>query len=312
MEKSREDEYVIRDGFKYLSAEAQADFVKKTVPGAFDTNKVKNRILDIQYGTLPEQKLDLYLPEGKDGPYPVLIHVHGGGWMFGSKTECFLEPLLEARRYGYAVISVDYRLFPAVQFPENLFDVKTAIRWTRANAERYNLDASKIGMIGDSAGGHLSLMAGFTSGHPEYAGAQYGWGEYSDEVQAVCDLFGPAVLDDFADTFFRESGVPRVQFADGMDMIALAFGQDKNLLKLISPVSYISASIPPTLILQGKMDGIVAYQNSTLLYERIVEVCGEGKAELLLYEDRVHEDPAFYENGALCKAVIPFFDRYLK
>lgn len=313
MENIGKDKPDMETGGNYLSASDQAEFEKMIGPRIFDVNTVTNKYLDIQYGTLPEQKLDLYLPDHAEGPYPVLFDVHGGGWCLGTKREGFLEYLIDAIYSGYAVISPDYRLAPGVKFPENLFDIKTAVRWARAHAEVYGLDPEKFGMIGDSAGGHLTLMTGFTAGHPEYAGLQYGWADYSDEVQAICDMFGPSILDDFSDTFFQESGIPRAVFGDGsMDMIKMAFGTDRNLLKVVSPISYVSKSIPPTLIMQGKMDGVVAYQHSEYLYKRIVEVCGEGKAELLMYEDYNHEDYGFYADGALCKTVIPFFDKYLK
>ena len=303
-----------RRGHRYMTDEEQAAFDVMISPHIFDPDTVKNKVLDIQYGTLPEQKLDLYLPdESAAEPLPVIFDVHGGGWCVGNKREGFLDGIIGAIRHGYAVIAPDYRLAPGIMYPENLYDVKTAVRWARAHAKEYGLDPDRFAMIGDSAGGHLTLAAAYTAGHPELAGTQYGWADQPDHLNVICDMFGVSILDDFQDRFFEESGVVRAKFGGSTaDLTPLVFGTDKNLLKIISPISYVSKEIPPTLILQGKIDSIVPYQQATLLYERICEVCGEGRAELLLYEDRNHEDYAFYADDALCKTVLPFFDRYLK
>ena len=83
-------------GDVYLTAEEQAALMTKIMPSVYDPTPVRNKVLDIQYGTLPEQKLDLYLPEEGDGPFPVIFDVHGGGWMLGSKREGFVEHKIAA------------------------------------------------------------------------------------------------------------------------------------------------------------------------------------------------------------------------
>ena len=228
------------------------DFKKMALPVDFDRSRVKNRVEDVQYGTLPEQKLDLYLPEKAEGPLPLIIYVHGGGWTLGTKTLGALDCIIDAVDYGYAVMSVDYRLAPAVSFPEYIFDVKTAVRWARAHAEQYGLDKDRFAMIGDSAGGHITLTVGFTAGRPEYEGAEYGWAEESSAVQVICDMYGPAVLWADADKWYSETKVHRMKTLtppgepEPPTMEELAFGgANKNLLKLISPISLVHKDIPP-------------------------------------------------------------------
>ena len=300
-------------GDVYLTAEEQAALMTKIMPSVYDPTPVRNKVLDIQYGTLPEQKLDLYLPEEGDGPFPVIFDVHGGGWMLGSKREGFVEHKIAALEKGYAVIAPDYRLFPGAIFPENLYDVKTAVRWARAHASEYHLDPDHFFMVGDSAGAHLTLMMAFTADRPEYAGYQYGWPEYSDAIQAACDMFGPTVLDDRCRNFYSESGVKRAVFGEGglllEDIIGMVFGTNDNLLKLISPLELVHRDIPPVLILQGREDSIVAWQHSQLLYDRICACCGEGHSELHIYEGYNHEDAGFYEDGKLCAMLVEFFGR---
>ncbi len=302
-----------------FSEEQMAIFKRMVTPTVFDPSPIRRKFLDVQYGTLPEQKVDVYLPDEGDGPFPLIIYVHGGGWSMGTKREGALPCIIDAIKFGYAVISVDYRLAPGVKFPEFLFDVKTAVRWARANAKEYRFDPDRFGMVGDSAGGHLTLMVGFTAGHPEYEGEQYGWAGVSSAVQAIIDMYGPSILDADRDAFLKESGVPAMSFgapppkegsapASGM---AGAFTADMNMLHLISPIQYVHKDIPPTMIQQGEMDPIVPKQNSTLLAEKIRRICGPDRVDLRLYPERTHSDGAFMgtEN---CMEVLPFFDKYLK
>jgi acetyl esterase/lipase len=285
------------DGCNYMSEEEMRDFGNASAPKAFDPTGFPNKILDVRYGVLPEQILDVYLPETVAAPFPVLFFVHGGAWSQGTKRLTYLHGVIGAVESGYAVVSVDYRLAPAVRFPEFLLDVKTAIRWARANAGEYGFDPLRFAIAGDSAGGYLSLMAAYTAGHPEYAGLHYGWPDASDAVQAVCAMYGPTVIDDPTAPFYRESGVKRAMrdVAGVPTFYDVAFGKVTNpvLLRLASPLGYVHKNIPPTLILHGKQDGIVPYQHSVLLADRILAVCGEGRAELVLFEDRNHGAPGF-------------------
>lgn len=298
--------------------EEQLAILKRMVtPTVFDPTPIARKYLDVQYGSLPQQLLDVYLPDEGDGPFPLIIYVHGGGWSMGTKREGALPCIIDALKYGYAIISVDYRLAPGVRFPEFLFDVKTAVRWARANAEKYGFDPAHFGMIGDSAGGHLTLMVGFTAGHPEYEGEEYGWSGVSSEVQAIADMYGPSILDADGAAFLKETGVPSLSFQqpdkDGQTISSMtrAFTEDKNMLKLISPIQYVHKGIPPTLIQQGEKDPVVPMQHSTLLAEKIRKVCGPDRVDLRLYPERTHSDGAFMgtEN---CLEVLPFFDKYLK
>jgi len=282
-----------------LTPEQLAIFKRFAVPGNFDPAQVKNRHTDVQYGTLPEQTLDLYLPdEPSDRPFPLLIYIHGGGWMLGTKRECALDAVIAMLRRGWAVMSVDYRLAPAVKFPEFVFDVKTAVRWARENAAHYGLDPQRFAAVGDSAGAHLALMLGFTGDRPEYEGAHYGHAGVSSAVQAVISLYGPSMLGADNGALLRESGVPMVGPGGMSDRAALDrmmsyITTDPDMLPLISPIAYVHRDIPPVLILHGGRDSIVPVQHGTALYERICAVCGSERADMILYPARVHSDLDF-------------------
>ena len=283
--------------------------------GEFDTGRVKNKRLDIKYGPLPEQLVDVYYPPEGEGPFPVLFYVHGGGWIIGSKTECAIDCIIDALDFGYVVISVNYRLAPYATFPEFIFDVKTAVRWARANAGEYRFDPARFGMLGDSAGGHIALMVGFTEKRPEYEGNKYGYAEYSSEVQAICDIFGLSDLDYRKyNKWFEECGVvPDSDIADDSGGLFMeVFGSaNPSLLTLISPISILHKDIPPVLIQHGRLDTVVACQHSTSLAERITDVCGADRVELSIYDDRWHESMHFLTREH-CLETLAFFDKHLK
>jgi len=287
-------------------------------PKVFDPSYITRRFENVQYGSLPEQKLDLYLPESGEGPFPLIINVHGGGWCYGNKRECAMECVIDALNFGYAVMSVDYRLAPKTKFPEFLFDVKTAVRFARANAAEYKLDPERFAIMGDSAGGHLALMVGFTPDRPEYEGERYGWAGVSSRVQAVVDLYGPAVLNTKSAEWLKESGIMDVTYTgigmDGatfMDKILPFISTDPDMLPLVSPDAYVHKDIPPVLIMQGEIDPIVPKQNSVLLAERIRRVCGEDRVDLRLFPGRTHADKDFM-TVETCHAVVEYLDKYLK
>src|SRR5262249_14303131 len=118
-------------------------------------------VKDIAYvpGGGPRQTLDLYVPQA-DGPLPLIIWVHGGGWQGGSKDG--LNPALPLLAKGFAVASVHYRLSNQAVFPAQIQDCKAAVRWLRGHAKEYNLDADRFGAWGASAGGHLVTLLGTT------------------------------------------------------------------------------------------------------------------------------------------------------
>jgi len=122
-------------------------------------------------------------------PLPVILWIHGGGWSKGRKEQH--SPAISFLNDGYAVASIEYRLSGEAPFPAQIVDCKAAVRWLRANAAKYNLDADRIGAWGHSAGGHLAALLGTSGGVPELEGNGDNM-SYSSHVQAVCDVSGPA------------------------------------------------------------------------------------------------------------------------
>ena len=122
-----------------------------------NTDHIKRKFLDIPYASLsPAQKLDIYLPDDSAGPFPVIVSIHGGAFMGCDKADMQVLPMLEGLKRGYAVVAVNYRLSWEAIFPALVQDVKAAMRWIRAHAQRYLLDPNKIAAWGGSAGAYLS------------------------------------------------------------------------------------------------------------------------------------------------------------
>lgn len=149
---------------------------------------------DLTYTTLHETPygerplhLNIYRPADKKR-YPALLLVHGGGWNSGDKS--LQIPLAqEIASHGYVTIPVEYRLRPEATYPAALHDLKTAVRWVRANAKRYGIDADHIAISGCSAGGQLATLMGITNGSKRHEGNGE-WQQYSSDIQAVINIDG--------------------------------------------------------------------------------------------------------------------------
>lgn len=127
------------------------------------------RFDDIQYGPDPvENKLDVYRPKNTQGKIPVIVSVHGGGWVYGDKELYQFYGMTLAQR-GFAVVNFTYRLAPEVKFPAPLEDTNNVISWMYENQEEYGLDMEHVFMVGDSAGGHLCGLYSAICTNPEYA-----------------------------------------------------------------------------------------------------------------------------------------------
>src|SRR5262249_42021899 len=146
-----------------------------------------------------ELRMDFAQPAIGDGPFPAVLVIHAGAWHEGGREENH-RYLAALARHGYVAASPQYRFCPADTFPAQLYDVKAAVRFLRANAASLKVDPDRIGAMGFSAGGHLALLLGMTSPPDGFDGAETK-GVSSSRVQAVVDFFGPV---DLADKTFSD------------------------------------------------------------------------------------------------------------
>lgn len=186
---------------------------------------------DIRYkeGGSDAWKLDLAMPANfGSGLRPALVIVHGGGWRAGSKSvDVYQKMMVDYAQQGYVTININYRLLAEAEFPACIEDVKTAVRWLRAHADRYQVDPDRIGAYGHSAGAHLALMLAMA---PESAGLEgEGWNEYSSMVNVA------------------GAGSPPTEL-----------GRDTPMAKEEWwPIGYIADDHPPLFLIQGNEDQIV-------------------------------------------------------
>jgi acetyl esterase/lipase len=202
--------------------------------------------------------LDLYRPEEVSSLLPVIVCVHGGHWGAGGKERC---PAVTLVQDGYAVASIDYRLTGTAPFPAQIEDCKAAVRWLRANASTYRLDPDHIGVWGYSAGGHLAALLGTSGGVPELEGSGDNM-QYSSQVQAVCDVAGPADL-----PAMTNLGPKRISAIEGL--LGGPLEKDKTKAIAASPIHYVSKDDPPFLIVHGEGDRVVPVEQSQRFYEEL-------------------------------------------
>jgi acetyl esterase/lipase len=279
-------------------------------------NNIKQKWLDVPYATESQaQKLDVYLPDEGDGPFPVILSIHGGAFKAGDKADGQVIPMLEGIKRGYAVVSVNYRLSQEAIFPAQIYDIKAAVRWIRANAKQYRFNPDRIAAWGGSAGGHLSALLGTSGDVKELEDLSMGNTEYSSRVQAIVDWFGPT---DFLkmDEQLNESKVKNPQVhsipdSPESELIGKNIEDAPELVREANPETYITTDDPPFFIQHGQIDNLVPYQQSVNLASKLSAMIGKEKVTLELFPDSGHGGPAFNDEQNLNKIFV-FLDQYMK
>jgi len=249
-----------------------------------------SKVPDVTYKTSDsiDQKLDIYRPEKSNKKFPVLIFLHGGGWIGGDKAfpeKYYMNDfILKFVQNGYAVVSVNYTLLDKnTQFPKPVEDCKEAVRWIRANADKYNFDEKNIGIWGASAGAQIGMLTAY-SNDDQFLGNS-SLPNYSSKVNYFIDYFGPSDLNKLLRTeeagfkiFIFKLIFPKI-YKMRNDMI---FGfTTKDIkeqkqeaidnLKVYSPVTYINGNSVPTLMIHGNKDRIVPFSQSEILKKKLDE-----------------------------------------
>lgn len=277
---------------------------------------VQKQYLDVAYASgSSAQKLDIFLPDTMKTQNPVLVWIHGGGWKSGDKAEFRnTNRLKELRRRGYAVVVINYRLSGEATFPAQIYDVKAAIRWIRANASTYKFNPDKIGVWGSSAGGHLSALTGTSGGVSELEELTMGNNSYSAKVQAVVDWYGPTDLikmDSMALAQGCSSSTHSTVNSPESELIGFQITARPDLVAKANPITYISADDPPFFIEHGLLDCTVAYGQSQLLYDKMMPVLGTQKVKIKFLANSGHGGGLFSDAATDAEA-IDFLDLYLK
>jgi acetyl esterase/lipase len=234
------------------------------------------RVPDVVYCEVPGYRpleLDLYLPGARSrtgGPVPVIVHVHGGGWRRGSRRHPL--PVLGADFYdrlaaqGFAVAAIDYRLSGEARFPAPLDDVRTAIGWVGEHAAGYGLDTGRVYLWGDSAGGHLALLAALTGAA---AHGVVAWFPVTDLAGLPSDVAGAGGVPD-----------PGPESREAL-LLGAPAASVPDRAREASPLSHASAAAPPVLLMHGAADDLVPPAQSIRLAEALHAAGSAVELELI-------------------------------
>jgi acetyl esterase/lipase len=245
-----------------------------------------------------KQKMDLYIPPGLSSPAPVIIFLHGGGWLVGGKGPENVPFFQLSYNSGFICADVNYRLSTDSVWPAQIEDCKTAIRFLRENAGTFNIDVCRFGVIGESAGGFLAAMLGTTAGINSFEGFHLGNAGQTSRVQAVIVLYAPI-------DFLREDGYyPTVCGINGYihennsyetNLLGIDYLHlHQELVNSANPMSYITPDDSPFFIAHGADDCIVPF-NQSILLDNALSASGIPADTLIIAAWQIHSDPYFKE-----------------
>lgn len=244
-------------------------------------------------------RCDVYHPHpsviAQQAATPAVVLTHGGAWRAGDRKQLAVYGLRLAR-LGYLCVAHEYRLTPEARWPHHVEDVKAAIRWTRANAERLGVDPARIAIQGNSAGAHLALVAAGAADTPELEG-DGGNGEASSAVAACVAVYAPTAV--------------RYTAGDPRSLALLTDQPSQWVATTASPLGYARADFPPTLLLHGDADAVVPVRASLDMYKALRSA--GATVEMHLYANQPHAFDAKPDFGKRTTAEIAFFlDRYVR
>lgn len=273
-------------------------------------DKVNPDYANVNYAgdSLKAHELDIYIPKDGKDKHKIVIIIYGSAWFANDRKEYAYhsigKPLTDA---GFAVASINHRSSGDAKYPAQINDVKGAIRFLRANADKYGLDTSFIGITGFSSGGHLSAMAGVTNGMKkrkigkttiDIEGPIGGNLDQSSDVNAVFDWFGPVDMSRMQDcSTVKDARSPEAALIGG------APSENMDMVKLISPISYVSKKTVPFIVVHGTADDVVPYCQGEFFSDKLKKA---GKLEKFISVPDGKHGPVTF-NDETFKAMTDFF-----
>ena len=260
---------------------------------------------NVPYGTQSRmQRLDILYPASASSPRPAIVHIHGGGWYTGGKEGKSTFGMLERfAAEGYVAVAIEYRLSDEAVFPAAVEDCKLVIRWLRANAEKYHIDPAHIGVIGDSAGGHLSAMLAVTRPSDGLDGTG-GHADQSSAVQAAVPVCPPCDL--------------RIRIAargeDTIDPLVARFLGPEAMAKpdparAVSPIVYVHKDAAPMFLIHGTDDKRVMPVQSQMMLDAMKQA--GAPCELAVVEGG-NQGMAIARTDDMMSRIVAFFNAHLK
>ena len=243
-------------------------------------------------------KGDLFHPPESEANGAGIVIIHGGGWREGDKEQLRGYGILLARE-GFTCLTTSYRLSQEEIWPAQIQDVNCAVRYLRAHANSLNIDPDRIGVTGNSAGGHLSLMVAVSDIDSEFEG-EGGYNHVTSDVKAICAIYPPAQIRKYEDT-------------DAIfDAYKALMGEEASHddFDKASPLLQITEHFPPTMLIHGSTDSVVKLSDSLDLYEKLSD--SKVPAELHIFSEEEHAFDAQKGYGrSIAELQNLFFKKYL-
>jgi pectinesterase len=221
---------------KYPFIRIASSTVPATVRAVTDVTYIRRGAHDL--------KLDLYMPvAGGTAPRPAIVFVHGGGWRTGVRAN-FAPMAIRMAERGYVAATIEYRLSPEALYPAAIHDVKAAVRWVRAHAAEYGIDAGRVAVAGASAGGQIAALTGVTNDEARFD-PDGGPGAVSSKVQAIVNIDG---LSDFTSSASRQyEDDPAKQPSSAGAWFGGRYAEKAALWHDASPLFHVGPGTPPIL-----------------------------------------------------------------
>lgn len=324
-----------------------SEFIPDAHKPAPDMSFIKRQFLNQAYAKKSShQKMDLFLPNEGEGPFPVVAFFHGGGFRSGDKRDEQLTSVLKVLDNGFALATINYRLAPKALFADQIADAQAAIRFLRTSADEYQLDGRVVAW-GASSGGYLTAYLGTLTGHNSALESSRKTADADQEARAAAHDDDAARKEGLADvaavvSWFAPidptepiqkdgdgaAAPPVVNEEDALDDVGTSpvddsmqefllkyFGgdpqQDPALAKQVKPLSYLTPDTPPFYVQHGQNDVIVSPEQSIVFAEELRAVLGNSRVQFDILPGAKHGGEPFYtqENiKRICTFIRQFID----
>ncbi len=281
-------------------------------------DSIPRKQFDLTYDTKSDrQKIDLYLPpEAGDGSLvPLVIFIHGGGFMAGDRRDMQVSVYFGLLNRGYALASVGYRVSGEAQFPDPVKDCKAAVRYLKAHAVEYGIDPARFAVVGNSAGAYMALMVATSPNIAMLEDFSTGDSSYGTDVRCCIATYPPVDFSLIDDQKAQEGdsskpmGNPKVP--ECLFMGAAVDSLPLECVKAASPMSYLTPQVPPLMVKAGSEDELVPHTQSVVFAMEAKRIAGDDRIDFEIVPGASHHDPAF-KRPAFLEEAVAFLDRHMK
>lgn len=279
---------------------------------------IPRKHLDLAYDTKSErQKIDLYLPPEAAGPcsVPLVIFIHGGGFMAGDRRDMQVAVYYGLLNHGYALASIGYRVSSEAQFPDPVKDCKAAVRYLKAHASDFGIDPSRVAVVGNSAGAYMALMLATSPNIAFLEDRSTGNAAFGTEVRCCIATYPPVDFSLIDGQKAQEGNDSRPMSNPKMPECLFMGAAVDSLpiedVKAASPTTYLTPQVPPLMVKAGSQDELVPHMQSVVFANAAKRIAGDDRVDFEIVPGAGHHDPAF-KRAAFLEEAIAFLDAHMK